>query len=476
MALASPGSPAPVRTVERWGYAALAGAVVLSAGAWWLGVTGEVPLLALAPPAALLLGLAVASAPPSRPLALAVVVGSSVALLGGDRGVTAAEVVFGVLAYGYLVLWTVRAVAAREGVLRSGTDVAAALWCTLGIGGGVVLGALFGADPYDFRADLQAALFFPFYFPVKEVVRRHAVGARLVGALVVGLGVVAAVMTAVHVRAALAEATAVYEIVDVRGSVGQTMMGASLVLSLAALTVARRRLLGVGLLVALGVTLGGIVIDKSRALWVALLLAVVLLGLLSRGSERRRLAVAAGGGAVLLVAAALVVLGRDALLIGIGVLNRFSSLGAAGTDISLLNRFAESRAAFAQILDNPILGHGWGVQITYYSPLGEGTQTWAFLHNGYLALWHKLGLWGLLLMTGVWFSTVVQGAWTSRTAALDRADRAVLNGTVAVLAVFAITAITSNPFSLMDQMLTLAVLLGLANGIVERERDQRAAR
>lgn len=452
------------------GYAALGGTGLVLALLIGYGLTAEAPLVGLVPPLVLVVGALGLLTRPSPVVALTAVLGSSAILLTGETGVSVLEVVFGLAAMGFLAVWVLHAMAAGAGVIRSGTDLAVALWCTAGIVGGVVLGVLFGGDPYDFRADIQAALFLPFYFPIKEAVRTAQRGPLLFLMLFVFLGMFAAISNTLTLRAQLAEATAVYEIVDVRVAGGMMQISAAILMSLAALAVPQKRLPRLALLLSLAVLMVGLVTGKSRAYWVAVALGVALLGVLFRGPDRRRLGLFLTVGVLGVVVVAVALVGDQLSLIGAGAIDRLNSLSGAGRDVSLVNRFVETQAALDRIVRNPILGHGWGTQITYYSLVDYGTTHWAFMHNGYVALWFKLGVWGLGLMAFAWFTSLFRGVRVAWARPLPAAERALLIGCVSSLAVFSITAITSNPFSIMDQMLFVALLLGSINGVVQRRR------
>lgn len=461
------------RQVERLGLGAVAVLALASAGLLWLALDGEVPALGLALPAAGLVLLVGALARPGPTATFALVAAASAALLGGEAGVSAFEALFGLGAMGYLAAWTGRAVLAGEGVLRSSADLAAALWCVLGIAGGAALGALFGADIYDFRADVQAALFFPFYFPAKEIVRRAEHGPLVLGGVILWLGLVAVLLNLIGLRSALSSATQAYEVVDVRVAAGMMQMTAASLVTLAALATPRPRGIQAVLLAILGTLLVGLVVGKSRAFWVAVALGMALLGGLLRGTDRRRLVLALGLGTVCVVGIGVVAVGDQVALIGAGALDRLMSLAEGRRDLSLATRFAETQAAMDRVAQNPVLGHGWGVQVTHYSLVSAGTRSWAFLHNGYVALWFKLGLWGLGLMLVTWLATLARGLWALWTERLETDERALLAGSVATLAVLLLTASTSNPFSIMDQMLLLGLLLGGASGVAQRAQDRR---
>ena len=458
------------RQLLRLGYVAIVGVGLVFALLIAYGLVSEAPLVGLVPPLVLALGLAGVLARPSPNAVMTIVLGASAILLTGEAGVSVVEVIYGLVAMGFLALWVLHATLAGAGVVRSTTDLSVALWCTAGILGGVALGVLFGGDPYDFRADVQAALFLPFYFPIKEAVRRTKQGPLTLLILLISLGVFAAASNTLTLRAQLAEATAVYEIVDVRVPGGMMQVSAGILFTLATLAVPQKRSTQIVLLGALAILLVGLVTGKSRAYWVAVVLGIAIIGVLFRRADRRRLGLFLAVGVLGVVGMAIVIVGDQLFLIGAGAMDRLNSLSGAGRDVSLVNRFVETQAALERISQNPILGHGWGTQITYYSLVSSGTMHWGFMHNGYIAMWFKLGLWGLGLIAVAWFSSLFRGAWTAWAYPLPATERALLIGCVSSLAVFSITAITSNPFSIMDQVLFVAFLLGSINGVIQRNR------
>ena len=460
------------RRIERLGLLGLAGLGVLSALLLWMGLSSETPFLGLVLPTLVLVALGVALARPGATATFIFVMVASLTLLAGDGFVGSLEILFGVGAMAYLAAWFARATMASDGVLRSATDVAAAAWCVVGIGGGCALGVLFGGDAYDFRADLQAALFFPFYFPVKEVVRKAPHGPRILLAVVIGLGLFAAVVNMLDLRSTLQSATKVYEIVDARAGEGMMQVSAAILTAFALLASPRARTVQLAVLSVLAVLLVGLVVGKSRAYWVAVVLGVGALGVLLPGADRRRLVVALVVGAVGVGVVGVLLLGDQLALIGAGAIDRLLTLGSGSRDLSLANRFVETQAALDRIVTNPVLGHGWGTQVTHYSLVSYGTMTWAFLHNGYVALWFKLGVWGLGLMVFAWLSTLARSVLTVRFRPLPPDEQALLAGVGASLTIFLLTAATSNPFSIMDQMLTVAILFGAANGVVQRGQDR----
>lgn len=388
--------------------------------------------------------------------------------LGGEEGLSAGEIVAGLALVGYLVHWYASVWLSGRPVVTSLFDAAAVAWGTVGLVVAAVLGQVFGANAYDFRADLLATLPFLLYLPVKDVCARHPRGVVSIGAVLLAFGLVASVRSAVLLRQTITTATQVWEIADARAILNETAIMSGLLVCFAALLTvsgARTRAVLLGLV---GVLFGGIILSKSRGFWVATVLGLGVLAVTVRSVERRRLVTAVVLGATALgVVAGLLFSDQVALLLD-GSARRLASLATAGQDLSLLNRFAETRGAWERIRVNPILGYGWGVQFAYYGLLTDGTVRWSFLHNGYVNLWYKTGLWGLLLMMVVWVGGLVRAGRSGRTLRLGEWERACAYGATASLAALSLAAITSNPFSSLDLMLIVTLVLALAHGVADR--------
>ena len=412
---------------------------------------------------------------PSPLALLAGVLGLQVLQLGGGRGLQVGEVLGGLALVGYLAWWYLATWGSGRRVVTSLFDAAALAWGTVGLVAAAALGQLFGADPYDFRADLLATVPFLLYLPAKDLVARHPRGALAVGGALVALGLAATVESALLFRQTIQQATMAWEIADARPVVNEASMVAGVLVAFAGLMAAADRRARAALLVVAGALLGGLILSKSRGFWVAAVVGVAALAVAGGRAERRRLAAAAVLGVAVLSAVVAVLLRDQIGLVLDGSLNRLASIATAGRGVSMVNRFAETQAAWDMIAVNPVLGYGWGVQVTYYSLISEGTTRWAFLHNGYVALWLKTGLWGLGLMLWVWGGALVRGALAARERRLGPAARAAGLGATATVAALSLVAVTSNPFASLDTMLVVTLVLALAHGVADRAAAQRRA-
>ena len=468
----SPGAlqreAALARQIRGWGTAAL-GLVAGCGLAASFGLAAVAPEVILAVPAAIGGAAAAAAMLRSARWGAAGAIVLSLLLSGVADDMPAGKVVFGLYLVALVATWYVSRWAAGERIVVSRTDVAAALLIVLGAGFGLVLGLLMRNPAAEIVGQYQAFIPVLLYFPLKQTCARERLGPEIVAGAVIVIGVVAAVENALLTRAALQDATKLYQIIDVRVSYGEIMLMASTVLVTGLLMSARGWARFVWLLPVFGTVVAGLILSKSRGFWVATLLALGILFVMARADQRKRLI---GGGLVgfgTLLVAAFALAPEYVMLIGTGIAKRFLTIStAASADVSLLNRFAESAGIWQTARESPILGHGWGATYSHYSLLSQGTKVWGFTHNAYLGLWLKIGLWGLGLVACVWAGSVAAGLVAVRDRRLTSRHRALAGSTGAALVGIALVAYASSPFELADQMTVLTSLWAIAQGTAQR--------
>ncbi len=466
------------RVILRAGAGAIvAGGAVLLALLLFLLPSGPLPALAVGVVAGgglALLGLAQAGGA----VQLGALLVAATALIGGSDGFSPGEGLYLAGSLLYAAAWYGRRLIGGEPLVVGPDDAVALAWLVFGIGAMLVAGGLAGNALGDLRAEAISLFPFLLFFPVKDAVARERWGLGLVVAALALYGLYSTVLNAFAIRTAVAEATVWYEVANVRFTTGETAMAACLLIGLSALP-AVRSLAARGALVAIcaGV-LAGLLIAKSRGYWISTLFGLGLAVAASpREIRRRQVLYLVGGGAALAALASALFYEQVALLVeGVGI--RFASLATAATaDVSLLNRYAENRAAWADIRANPILGYGWGRQTTYYSTISEGTSRWSFVHNAYVFVWHKAGLWGLGLVLALWARAAIRAAKAARTSTLPLAERAAAAGVVGAVAALALVANTSNPLGIADASLVLVLVLATGHGLGQRAEEvgRRAA-
>jgi O-antigen ligase len=213
----------------------------------------------------------------------------------------------------------------------------------------------------------------------------------------------------------------------------------------------------------------GLLLTQSRGYWLAFLVSAGFLFLnVDRPVRRRMIAYAAGGSLILLVLGFVFLQDYMTLVFG-GLIERLLSLKtAASVDISLVNRFRESAAVWDKIVHNPVLGYGMGVSYDFFDITRGTTDTDAFVHNGYLSLWYKYGLLGLVLMVYIWIVSIRNGIRAYRIRPAAPSVRLAGLITASALTAFLLSCNTSNPFFLNDTLFAFALLMGTANGASDR--------
>ena len=404
-----------------------------------------------------------------RAAALVLVSVLSLAALGGDDGVDPFEIAFGIVLLLYPVAWYTLSAVEGYRFIRRAPDVVLAGFFVHALIVGVGLALLGDGLNSEFRSDVTTVLAFSLFFPAREVVARQDNGPRLVAGLLLMLSIAAAASSAYRLAQTFSNATAYYEIVDVRVASGEIQIIAGLLVALSAVTAARSRAARLGLLATAGVLLGGLVLAKSRGPWVVAAGGLVLAGLLLPAKGRWRLLGYGGAGAVLLFGSAVLFFGEQLVLVGVGLLRRLTSISSAFTqDVSLLNRYEETAEAWREVRQSPVLGHGWGAQIYRNDLIVNGSFSWGFVHNGYVWLWHKVGAVGLVLFAIPFVSVPLYAVRATRSARLSDEHRAYAAATVGAIAAFAVLGLPSNPFAVLDQMVVVTLTMALGAGLYER--------
>ncbi len=464
-----PPSPPPFEAAWRAGQAALwvslGGGLALS-----LAVAGAAPEQAwLVPAGVLIVGVAgaVAVVLPRRPIAsFVVVLGGFTFAVNSDTGLQPGELVYGLYLYTYLAVWYGSRLARGERIVRTPADWALAL---LLVGGGVlgsVTAVVFGASFGTFRGDLTAFLVLGLYFPVKDACFRFHRGPEITFGVLLGIGAFLGIQNFLGFREIIATATVAWQVADARFAATETISMVSVLGTLTILLFAERWWHRVGLLGLLLFLIGSLILTKGRTFWIAALLGAGLLLLLLRGRYRLRLVSLVGVGATALVVLVMLFFGRLAELILSGAASRFAMIGGATTDVSLLSRIVEWKAVWEYIQVNPLLGYGFGTNYKYFDMLAEATLVKWFIHNGYLAAWFKLGVFGLAALVAFWLLALHEAYSASRS--LGGRHRAFALTALIGLVALALAANMAIFFLVMDQVFVFTALSGLAGGLHQR--------
>jgi len=218
-----------------------------------------------------------------------------------------------------------------------------------------------------------------------------------------------------------------------------------------------------------------LVITQSRGFWLSFAFGSLVMLWFLRKRERTELITIGIAGILVSLVLVFLVFPDTAPLLFAGMFNRVLSLGTAVTrDVSLINRFLESIAVWDRIERNPVLGYGLGVPYQYFNITVSGTRDWSFIHNGYLGLWYRFGIFGTGLILALWLRGIYHSAQLARKKIDTRHKMAVL-ASLAVLSSLLVSNLTSNAFFHMDSLFMFAIVIGMTEGVRQNWLSNQAS-
>lgn len=462
-------SSASLPALPRWVQAGLGGLLVLGLALLLALLATGSTVLTLAP-LALLLGGVASVMLFAHPLAnlFALITGFSLVANAGEEGFQIVEIAYGLYLALFFVHWfATRATDAEYRIFANGVDYAIGGLLLL-FGASVPLGMLHGADLSLAISEMVALSLLGVYFPCKEACARYEKGPAVVIAAFLALAAYIIIRNAFGFREILISATMAWEIARGRVVTNETVLVRAALIALIALIYSDRlRRAGLWLLFLI-TAVASLILTQGRAYWIDYIVACGLLMVLVPTRQRVWLVALGILGAVGTVGALLIFFGDTFVLLAIGVAERFVSIGSAGTqDLSLINRFYETRAVIELIAKNPVVGYGLGVEYAVYDVIAHATISKAFAHNGYLMIWYKVGLLGLIPFLYAWGAGIAKGLRVYRHARTERMQRYGLIGGV-LLASTLLSSLVSAPFTTFDTSLALGVWLGFTAGVHAR--------
>lgn len=284
---------------------------------------------------------------------------------------------------------------------------------------GVAIGIINGAAPY--LAVGETTYFFGVlvYFPLRKHLNKKQF--ELILTSIIGL-IIAYVLirNILNYRQLIVQAILSWQAEKARVAANEVilMIGALFCLSSAALTKVRVKQLF--FTASFVLFLGGLILTQSRGYWLAFAFGAFLIFYSINRSGKLRILLT-----FLLLSSSSIIVANiffsDFLNVILnGLLERFSTIGSTKLDISLQERVLESETVFKMMLNNPIAGYGFGYtytkKILFYSFFEETS----YVHNGYLAIWLKLGLLGLITNLSIWILSIRNSIKLYRTSTVEK--------------------------------------------------------
>jgi O-antigen ligase len=453
------------------------GLIALSAIALALSLSLISPTLGLLVPGAVF-GLAAMIWVLSHPIwSVAAMIGAFVLVLRPQDGLAIGDLIFLAYYLAFLARWfTPRIMEWKRHVIRP-EDVALLLFFAIVIAS-IPVSLVFGAQLSDLVAQLLALSVLSLFFPIRDVCTRYPHGHLVMTGALMAVVTFAALRNLAQYQEIVLSAQQAWQFTTARVWVNDSLMMTGSVMGMVMTLFARRMMHKVGFGLIFAASLVALVMTQSRGFWVAFLVGAVVIFLMVDRRRKVQVLVAGALSAVAVGAVAALWLSEFLPLIVAGLTDRFGSLGTATTaDISLVNRFVESRAVFTKILLNPVVGYGIGVPFSFYDITWDATMTGTFIHSGYLSLWYRFGIFGLVFVLFFWATAAWNGLRTFRGSVNSLSLRACGLATAAVLIAYILPAQTSNPFVLIDSLFLFTCLSAIAGGVrIRAEREAQEVR
>ena len=236
------------------------------------------------------------------------------------------------------------------------------------------------------------------YFPLRKYLSDKSKRDLFLWAVLIVI-ILVVIRNFVNYRQIIIQATMAWELELARSAVNEIVILLGCVIALVLFSYANnlmKRLFWGGLLTFF---LLGLILTQSRGFWITFVLATFVF-LYFADTKERVFAISIMSVFFVMVTAVVLIFFYDLLEIIIyGFQTRIMSLFEAGKDVSLGEGVVESRTILQHIWNNPIAGHGLGAEYIRHNMLfGNVYKVSHYIHNGYLFLWFKYGIMGLILM------------------------------------------------------------------------------
>lgn len=301
-------------------------------------------------------------------------------------------------------------------------------------------------------------LYFPFKYHFKSEDFR-----RVVFLILIFMCGFVLIRNFLNYREIIVQSTISWEIQDARVAENEIIVLVGAILSFLAYAYHPNKLLKVVFFFIYSLFVAGLILTQSRGYWITLLIATVIIVFMS-DQPAKKYTIAGPlilGGIGIFVAYFffnhiffIVIKALSKRFTSISTVSSTSKMGA-----SLLERVLETKTIVTRLLHNPIAGYGMGTTYQRYYILLKTYMTMTYIHDGYLAIWFKAGLVGLLAIVAFCLSTlknlwrIFHSAGTFYLKFISLASFSLLTGML-------IVNVTSPQFLGFDSM-TLIILMGV---------------
>ncbi len=386
-------------------------------------------------------------------------------VIRSTEGVNLFEILFALCFFAVLGAWFFRKVfLERRKILLEGLDYA-----LLGFLGFCVLSIipaiLLGSGLFKWLRELVPFLSLLLIFPLREELN-NSKRAKILLACFLLLAFATAINNVFSYKQAVARALYSWEMTSARQHANEPLFMAIVIVSSSFFIMARSkwaRFLALLLTTFFGIAL---IITFSRGYWVAALAGLMVIFWLLPGRYKLRMVTYYGVLASVAIAVLFLFFGELTGFFIDAVSARFQSVGEGARDLSFANRLAEWQAVWEQIKVNPVAGYGLGKMYSYDSLINVQMPNW-YVHNTFLFVWYKIGLFALLCLC-IWGGGILHRGLVAYKAAQSLFTKALLAGLTACLIAMLVVSFSSPQLVEKDSAMLAALVCSLVQALGRR--------
>jgi O-antigen ligase len=388
-------------------------------------------------------------------VALCVIILFHIIILEPTEGISIGEIVFGIYFFGYLTFWFFNKIFIQhEKILQTIPDVFLISYVAMCFVSIVMALVLNTSILKWFREFLTIASLL-LYFPAREALKSER-NVKIAGAAFIGLVLVFALKNIWQYRTASLAASYLWEVLGSRKPHNAHLFfGGSVVMAglfIHARSLKLRLLFGS----VMSIVLVGLIVSFTRGFWIATLIGLGFLFLFLDADKRKSFLLFSTAGTASAVVVVSVFFPHVSSFLLQTIIHRFTSSGSAFEDMSVIERVVESRAAIHEIMQSPLVGHGFGSTFSFYNILDKSTVTTWYIHNAYLFLLYKVGVIGAFLFLGFYAGVISEGLSAAKKLKNGVFDREINITVVAVFIGMLAVALTSNMFIEKESLLMIS--------------------
>lgn len=390
--------------------------------------------------------------------AVLLLLASSVLFLENVEGINSWEILYFSIVIFVFAATALADVIKGQLILNSGFDKTALVFVII-LGYGILLGIINGGNTSLVLGELLYYFGFLGYFAYRKYLHKEWFKKTLLAVFVLILFYVA-IRNIYYYREILIAAHAEWQAQKARTAANEVLLLIGGLGSISFILYSRRliyKLLG---FVVLAVFLGDLIITQSRGYWIAFLSGLVTIWILVNKTMKLQILLYAILMGLIGIITGYLFFNDLFNLVLSGIASRvesFLDLGAGNIGASLKERVLETGTVLEKIIKNPISGYGLGISFPRYYYLSQTFIDTSYVHNGYLAIWYKFGLAGLLTM--LWFCwMVLKSSYKLYKKQLNPISNMIFLTIFSTLVAMLLVNNTSPQFFAFDSMLLLGLM------------------